>query len=254
MGRGRVELKRIENKINRQVTFAKRRNGLLKKAYELSVLCDAELALIIFSNRGKLFEFCSGSSMTKTLEKYRRCSYGIPNATHQVSVNQPQSFDDYLNLKATVEFMQQSQRNLLGEDLGPLNAKELEQLEHQLETSLERIRSTKTQSLLEQLTELQRKEQMLVEDNRGLKKKLEESSAQVAVAAAGAWGWEDGAGGHNMEYPSRGVASQSDAFFHPIVQPTPTLQIGSIGSMGMNHIGSPSQNANNNAFHLGWMI
>ncbi|KAL2329789.1 hypothetical protein Fmac_017370 [Flemingia macrophylla] len=62
MGRGRVELKRIENKINRQVTFAKRRNGLLKKAYELSVLCDAEVALIIFSNRGKLYEFCSSSS------------------------------------------------------------------------------------------------------------------------------------------------------------------------------------------------
>lgn len=61
MGRGRVELKRIENKINRQVTFSKRRNGLLKKAYELSVLCDAEVALIIFSNRGKLYEFCSTS-------------------------------------------------------------------------------------------------------------------------------------------------------------------------------------------------
>ncbi|KAF5751047.1 hypothetical protein HS088_TW02G00057 [Tripterygium wilfordii] len=61
MGRGRVELKRIENKINRQVTFAKRRNGLLKKACELSVLCDAEIALIIFSNRGKLYEFSSGS-------------------------------------------------------------------------------------------------------------------------------------------------------------------------------------------------
>jgi hypothetical protein len=64
MGRGRVELKRIENKINRQVTFAKRRNGLLKKAYELSVLCDAEVALIIFSNRGKLYEFCSGQRYT----------------------------------------------------------------------------------------------------------------------------------------------------------------------------------------------
>ncbi|KAI8569439.1 hypothetical protein RHMOL_Rhmol02G0279200 [Rhododendron molle] len=60
MGRGRVELKRIENKINRQVTFSKR-TGLLKKAYELSVLCDAEVALIIFSNRGKLYEFCSTS-------------------------------------------------------------------------------------------------------------------------------------------------------------------------------------------------
>ncbi|RVW91159.1 Agamous-like MADS-box protein AGL3 [Vitis vinifera] len=63
MGRGRVELKRIENKINRQVTFAKRRNGLLKKAYELSVLCDAEVALIVFSSRGKLYEFCSGPSL-----------------------------------------------------------------------------------------------------------------------------------------------------------------------------------------------
>ena len=59
-----MELKRIENKINRQVTFAKRRNGLLKKAYELSVLCDAEVALIIFSNRGKLYEFCSGQRYT----------------------------------------------------------------------------------------------------------------------------------------------------------------------------------------------
>lgn len=71
MGRGRVELKRIENKINRQVTFAKRRNGLLKKAYELSVLCDAEVALIIFSNRGKLYELCSSSRYIFTFYKQK---------------------------------------------------------------------------------------------------------------------------------------------------------------------------------------
>lgn len=59
MGRGRVVLKRIENKINRQVTFSKRRSGLLKKAHEISVLCDAEVALIIFSNKGKLYEFAT---------------------------------------------------------------------------------------------------------------------------------------------------------------------------------------------------
>lgn len=70
MGRGRVELKRIENKINRQVTFAKRRNGLLKKAYELSVLCDAEVALIVFSNRGKLYEFCSSSRYKNNIQLY----------------------------------------------------------------------------------------------------------------------------------------------------------------------------------------
>lgn len=61
MGRGRVQLKRIENKISRQVTFSKRRSGLLKKAHEISVLCDAEVALIVFSTKGKLFEYSSDS-------------------------------------------------------------------------------------------------------------------------------------------------------------------------------------------------
>lgn len=62
MGRGRVELKRIENKISRQVTFSKRRCGLLKKAHEISVLCDADVALIVFSTKGKLFEYSSTDS------------------------------------------------------------------------------------------------------------------------------------------------------------------------------------------------
>lgn len=70
MGRGRVELKRIENKINRQVTFSKRRNGLLKKAYELSVLCDAEIALIVFSSRGKLYEFGSAGYSSSSSYQY----------------------------------------------------------------------------------------------------------------------------------------------------------------------------------------
>ncbi|GFZ06913.1 AGAMOUS-like 14 [Actinidia rufa] len=57
MVRGKTEMKRIENTTSRQVTFSKRRGGLLKKAFELSVLCDAEVALIIFSPKGKLYEF-----------------------------------------------------------------------------------------------------------------------------------------------------------------------------------------------------
>ncbi|KAB2000720.1 hypothetical protein ES319_D12G251100v1 [Gossypium barbadense] len=59
MVRRRTQMKRIENAASRQVTFSKRRNGLLKKAFELSFLCDAEVALIIFSPRGKLYEFSS---------------------------------------------------------------------------------------------------------------------------------------------------------------------------------------------------
>ncbi|KAM0915742.1 hypothetical protein ACQ4PT_010625 [Festuca glaucescens] len=63
MGRGKVVLQRIENKISRQVTFAKRRNGLLKKAYELSILCDAEVALVLFSHAGRLYQFSSSSNL-----------------------------------------------------------------------------------------------------------------------------------------------------------------------------------------------
>nr|KAJ0195789.1 hypothetical protein LSAT_V11C700353040 [Lactuca sativa] len=59
LGKGKIEIKRIENTTNRQVTFCKRRNGLLKKAYELSVLCDAEVALIVFSSRGRLYEYAN---------------------------------------------------------------------------------------------------------------------------------------------------------------------------------------------------
>ncbi|KAI3867828.1 hypothetical protein MKX03_014685 [Papaver bracteatum] len=57
MGRGKIVIRRIDNTTGRQVTFSKRRNGLLKKAKELSILCDAEVGLIIFSSTGKLYEF-----------------------------------------------------------------------------------------------------------------------------------------------------------------------------------------------------
>lgn len=59
MGRGKIEIKKIENVNSRQVTFSKRRGGLLKKARELSILCDAQVAVIIFSGTGKLYEFAS---------------------------------------------------------------------------------------------------------------------------------------------------------------------------------------------------
>ncbi|XP_023534800.1 agamous-like MADS-box protein AGL9 homolog [Cucurbita pepo subsp. pepo] len=218
MGRGRVELKRIENKINRQVTFAKRRNGVLKKAYELSVLCDAEVALIIFSNRGKLYEFCSSSSMLKTLERYQKCNYGAPEAN--VSTREAlevSSQQEYLKLKARYEALQRSQRNLLGEDLGPLSSKELESLERQLDMSLKHIRSTRTQYMLDQLTDLQRKEHLLNDANRTLKQRLVEGYQVNALQL--------NQSGDDMMYGRHQAHPPPDAFFH-LLDAEPTLQIG----------------------------
>ncbi|XP_022771830.1 developmental protein SEPALLATA 1-like isoform X4 [Durio zibethinus] len=244
MGRGRVELKRIENKINRQVTFAKRRNGLLKKAYELSVLCDAEVALIIFSNRGKLYEFCSSASMHKTLERYQKCSYGA------VEVSKPakeleSSFREYQKLKARYEALQQTQRYLLGEELGPLNSKELEQLEHQLESSLKNVRSTKTQYMLDQLSDLQNKEQMLMEANRALSIKLNEISARNQFQAS----WEGGE--QSVTYSNQ--QTQSQGLFQPL-ECNPTLQIG-YDPVASNHIAAATTHAQQvNGFIPGWTL
>ncbi|KAA8579071.1 hypothetical protein FQN60_018812 [Etheostoma spectabile] len=55
--------------VSGQVTFTKRKFGLMKKAYELSVLCDCEIALIIFNHSNKLFQYAS-TDMDKVLLKY----------------------------------------------------------------------------------------------------------------------------------------------------------------------------------------
>jgi hypothetical protein len=57
--RERIAIRRIDNLAARQVTFSKRRRGLFKKAEELSILCDAEVGLVVFSATGKLFHFAS---------------------------------------------------------------------------------------------------------------------------------------------------------------------------------------------------
>lgn len=242
MGRGKVELKRIENKINRQVTFAKRRNGLLKKAYELSVLCEAQVALIIFSNHGKLYEFCSTYSMSETLERYHRCSYGDLEAG-QSSKDSQNSYQEYIKLKARVEVLQQSQRHILGEDLGQLNTKDLEQLERQLDSSLRQIRSRRTQNMLDQLSDLQQKEQSLLEINKSLKIKLEENS----VAHRAQWHTGD----QNIQFRHQPV--QSEGFFQPLQCNTNTVPNSYLYNLGpLDNIESSTQNAT--GILPGWML
>ncbi|XP_041007826.1 agamous-like MADS-box protein MADS2 isoform X1 [Juglans microcarpa x Juglans regia] len=245
MGRGRVELKRIENKINRQVTFAKRRNGLLKKAYELSVLCDAEVALIIFSSRGKLYEFCSTSSMLKTLERYQKCSYGAVEVNRPAKELEQSSYREYLRLKARFDSLQRTQRNLLGEDLGPLNSNDLEKLERQLESTLKQVRSTKTQHMLDQLSDLQNKEQLLLDSNRALTMKLDEICSRNHLRQS----WDQG-GEQNISYGPQNA--QIHGFFQPL-DCNPTLQIG-YNASGSDQITATTHAQQVNGFIPGWML
>ncbi|XP_019172966.1 PREDICTED: MADS-box transcription factor 27-like isoform X8 [Ipomoea nil] len=159
MGRGKVVIRRIDNSTNRQVTFSKRRNGLLKKAKELGILCDAEVGLMIFSSTGKLHEFASTSSMRSVIERY--------NKTQDESLQSPQNPASELKfwqteaaiLRQQLHNMQEDHRKLMGELYG-LSVKELQNLENQLEMSLRGIRMKKEQILIDQIQELTNKFQV----------------------------------------------------------------------------------------------
>ena len=183
MGRGRVQLKRIENKINRQVTFSKRRSGLLKKAREISILCDAEVGLIIFSTKGKLFDYASDSCMERILERYERYS----DAQRQLIAPDLQSQGSWnleiAKLKARMEVLQRNQRHFMGEELDSLSLKELQTLEHQHDTALKHIRSRKNQLMHESISQLQKKDKALQEQNNLLAKKIKEKKKEQAQQA-----------------------------------------------------------------------
>ncbi|CAM6014097.1 unnamed protein product [Sphagnum balticum] len=61
MGKVKIETKKLEEENNRRSTFAKRGNGVLKKACELSILCDTDVAIIAFSPTGELLYYCNTS-------------------------------------------------------------------------------------------------------------------------------------------------------------------------------------------------
>ncbi|GLJ23991.1 hypothetical protein SUGI_0456570 [Cryptomeria japonica] len=158
MGRGKVQLKKIENKTNRHVTFCKRKSGLLKKAKELSVLCDAELALLVYSNSGKLYQYAS-NSVEKTIQRYIDITAQRmqPNGHFTVPNIQNLNYwqEEVRKLRHQSDSLMNSIRQLTGEALEPLSISELHQLEIKMEKSLACVRSTKEEMLFEKIENLQ---------------------------------------------------------------------------------------------------
>ncbi|XP_012489028.1 truncated transcription factor CAULIFLOWER A isoform X2 [Gossypium raimondii] len=172
MGRGKVELKRIENPTNRQVTFSKRRNGLLKKAFELSILCDAEVALLIFSSSGKVYQFAS-HDMDRTVAKYRR-EVGLPDSSNPQFRTREFWRSEIDELKRSINTLEARLKHLSGEDILALGMRDLKQLERQLKIGVERVRSRKRRIVSDHATLLKRRHKQLQEENSRLHKRLKE--------------------------------------------------------------------------------
>nr|ASY97760.1 AG2 [Cercidiphyllum japonicum] len=173
MGRGKIEIKRIENTTNRQVTFCKRRNGLLKKTYELSVLCDAEVALIVFSSRGRLYEYAN-NSVRSTIERYKKASDS--SNVGSVSETNAQFYQQQASkLRKQIQDTQSFNRHIMGEALSSLTFKELKNLESKLEKGISRIRSKKNELIFAEIEYMQKREIELQNANMYLRAKIAEN-------------------------------------------------------------------------------
>ncbi|KAK7359358.1 hypothetical protein VNO77_01313 [Canavalia gladiata] len=166
MGKRKVEIKRIEDKSTRQVTFTKRRNGLMKKARELSILCDAKVAVVIFSGTGKLFELCNGDSLARVLHRYGDHT-GADNPS-----SKPELQFEIADIWSGAAFSQLVKRHFgvcEPEHLSVTNLMELEKLIH---TALSQIRSAKMRLMMESAVNLRKKVHILRKENELLEKQI----------------------------------------------------------------------------------
>nr|XP_043638683.1 agamous-like MADS-box protein TM6 [Erigeron canadensis]XP_043638684.1 agamous-like MADS-box protein TM6 [Erigeron canadensis] len=140
MARGKIEIKKIENNTNRQVTYSKRRNGIFKKAHQLSVLCDAKVSLIMFSNTGKYHEYISPSTTTKKMYDMYQNTLGFDLwSSHYERMKETMSKLKDTNNKLRKEIRQR----VVGDDLDGLDINDLTILEQQMQDSLNVVRERK---------------------------------------------------------------------------------------------------------------
>ncbi|GMN55370.1 hypothetical protein TIFTF001_024494 [Ficus carica] len=152
MGRGKIVIKKIENLSSRQVTFCKRRNGLFKKAQELSVLCDAHVGVIIFSSTGRLYEFSNTRYNNKGSES------SVPEASEDLEETDTDTEKSDQPEQDANEVMEETEmlsyatincpslsRRMMGKELDGLSFKDLQQLEDNLAEGILSIKSKKEQ-------------------------------------------------------------------------------------------------------------
>ncbi|XP_061348622.1 MADS-box protein SVP-like [Gastrolobium bilobum] len=166
MARRKIKIKKIDNVTARQVTFSKRRRGIFKKAEELSVLCDAEVGLVIFSATGKLFEYPSSSNW-----QVRHGRHSCTNLRGSVKIQVENNSNNIELSKETADKAQQLRR-MKGEDFQGLNLDDLQQLERTLVTGLKRVIETKENRIMDEIVAFQNKGIELEDENKQLKQKM----------------------------------------------------------------------------------
>ncbi|KAL6225039.1 hypothetical protein ACLB2K_003891 [Fragaria x ananassa] len=143
----RTKIEKIQHLSSRQVTFSKRRKGLVNKAYDFSVRCDAKVAVIVFSNTKKLYEYFSSPSMERYM-KERACGSVMESAEKKIQHGEPSSSSDSLSAIAAVmqeeiKALNLDRSRLKGLELDGMSLRELHELEKQIREGIESVEKKK---------------------------------------------------------------------------------------------------------------
>ncbi|CAN4125747.1 unnamed protein product [Withania somnifera] len=153
MVRGKTQMRRIENATSRQVTFSKRRNGLLKKPLN--------------------FLYYVMLNIPEVIERYKRYTKDKVQPDQNQSADMQHTKQATASLMKKIELLESSKRKLLGDGLESCSLEELQQIEKQLEKSVVTIRARKMQVYREQMERSKEKEKALRAENVILRKKFE---------------------------------------------------------------------------------
>ncbi|KAI3522149.1 hypothetical protein L1887_11629 [Cichorium endivia] len=153
MERRKLEMNRIDDKNSRQVTFSKRRAGLIKKARHLSVLCDVDVAVVVFSSPGKLYEYCSSGtdSVGHMLSRYQKSSLEAEKRSIQKGDCQESGSNNPCTRFRTCEELLQAVRRV-NEEGNEVSVTDMIELEEELNLALIHTRSRKTQLSMERIS------------------------------------------------------------------------------------------------------
>ncbi|KAI3950531.1 hypothetical protein MKW92_032520 [Papaver armeniacum] len=149
MGRRKIEIKYIENITKREATYSNRRSGILKKANDLTILCNAQVFLIMFPKSGTNADYISPSTTVKEFfDRYEKKTKIDLSASDQYEVGEEDLLQSLQNELREQKEINSTLRKEIGErtgqeDLSEFSYGELRVLEEDLRQSLEIIRHSK---------------------------------------------------------------------------------------------------------------
>ncbi|KAL8459083.1 hypothetical protein ACS0TY_036528 [Phlomoides rotata] len=164
MARGKIQIKKIENQTNRQVTYSKRRNGLFKKAHELTVLCDAKISIVMISSTQKLHEYISPTITTKAMFDQYQKAVGVDLWNSHYEKMQ----DNLKKLKEVNRNLRREIRQRMGECLNDLGYEQMVDLIEDMDRSMKLIRDRKYKVIGNQIDTTKKKFRNVEEIHRSL--------------------------------------------------------------------------------------